>query len=283
MSHSRFLSLAVAGLVLAASAAALAQPPAARRGDAGPLPSIEEKTAGMKKLDGLFPLYWDERSGPAVDGDRAAQHRVPPQHRLRRRPRLERHRPRSRRPRRLAHRHLRARGAEGADGGAQLPVPLGDEPGAGVRARRAGRLRAQRAVGLHGRRRVRRARARGRDRVPRARRRQRRPAAAARRVPPRCVAQHGLPADDAELPEEHRDGGRADVRAAARRGGAGGRRRRSRRAAVGRRGRGVLRGRPLGGGLARRRDHPRAPVAGRAARRELQAARVGPARRATAT
>jgi len=27
------------------------------------LPSIEERTAGMPKLDGYFPLYWDERSG----------------------------------------------------------------------------------------------------------------------------------------------------------------------------------------------------------------------------
>lgn len=29
----------------------------------GPVPSIEERTSGMKKLDGYFPLYWDERSG----------------------------------------------------------------------------------------------------------------------------------------------------------------------------------------------------------------------------
>src|SRR5215472_11975875 len=25
--------------------------------------SIEERTAGMQKLDGYFPLYWDERAG----------------------------------------------------------------------------------------------------------------------------------------------------------------------------------------------------------------------------
>ncbi len=29
----------------------------------GPMPSIDERTTGMKKLDGYFPLYWDERSG----------------------------------------------------------------------------------------------------------------------------------------------------------------------------------------------------------------------------
>src|ERR1017187_7251525 len=26
-------------------------------------PAIEERTAGMRKLDGYFPLYWDERTG----------------------------------------------------------------------------------------------------------------------------------------------------------------------------------------------------------------------------
>ncbi len=29
----------------------------------GPVPSIDDRTSGMKKLDGYFPLYWDERSG----------------------------------------------------------------------------------------------------------------------------------------------------------------------------------------------------------------------------
>jgi hypothetical protein len=57
-------SLAFAALLLAALAAvSTAQPQSSRRGDAAPLPTIEEKTAGMKKLDGFFPLYWDERAG----------------------------------------------------------------------------------------------------------------------------------------------------------------------------------------------------------------------------
>ena len=30
---------------------------------AGPPPHIEERTAGMRKIDGYFPLYWDERTG----------------------------------------------------------------------------------------------------------------------------------------------------------------------------------------------------------------------------
>src|SRR5579872_4727540 len=31
--------------------------------NAGPTPTIEARTAGMHKLDGYFPMYWDERSG----------------------------------------------------------------------------------------------------------------------------------------------------------------------------------------------------------------------------
>jgi len=30
---------------------------------AGPPPSIEQRTSGMQKIDGYFPLYWDDRSG----------------------------------------------------------------------------------------------------------------------------------------------------------------------------------------------------------------------------
>jgi len=39
------------------------------------IPAIEERTAGMRKLDGYFPLYWDERTGnlwleiPRLDND----------------------------------------------------------------------------------------------------------------------------------------------------------------------------------------------------------------------
>jgi len=41
----------------------------------GPVPSVDERTSGMKKLDGYFPLYWDERTGsmfleiPRLDSD----------------------------------------------------------------------------------------------------------------------------------------------------------------------------------------------------------------------
>ena len=42
---------------------------------AGPIPRIEERTSGMQKIDGYFPLYWDDRTGnlwleiPRFDSD----------------------------------------------------------------------------------------------------------------------------------------------------------------------------------------------------------------------
>jgi len=47
---------------------AYAQPPAGGRGSAtsvasGRTPTIEERTTGMQKLDGYFPMYWDDRAG----------------------------------------------------------------------------------------------------------------------------------------------------------------------------------------------------------------------------
>ena len=47
-------------LCLILNMAVQAQQPPQR---SGPPPSIDERTSGMKKLDGFFPLYWDERSG----------------------------------------------------------------------------------------------------------------------------------------------------------------------------------------------------------------------------
>jgi Met-zincin/Domain of unknown function (DUF5117) len=32
-------------------------------GGSGPIPSIEDRTNGMRKIDGYFPLYWDDRAG----------------------------------------------------------------------------------------------------------------------------------------------------------------------------------------------------------------------------
>jgi hypothetical protein len=49
-------TILVAGPVLVAGQPAQPQRP-------GPIPSIEDRTSDMKKLDGYFPLYWDERTG----------------------------------------------------------------------------------------------------------------------------------------------------------------------------------------------------------------------------
>ena len=57
-----------------------AQPPGGRGGAGAPpapgrTPSIEERTSGMQKLDGYFPIYWDDRAGtlwleiPGFDAD----------------------------------------------------------------------------------------------------------------------------------------------------------------------------------------------------------------------
>ncbi|MBP7779864.1 MAG: zinc-dependent metalloprotease [Acidobacteria bacterium] len=60
----RRVSLLVGVMVLAVvvTAGAQQQPPQppAR---SGPLPSIEDRTTGLRKIDGYFPLYWDERAG----------------------------------------------------------------------------------------------------------------------------------------------------------------------------------------------------------------------------
>ena len=51
-------ALAVASLVLAPSAEAQRN-----GGSEGPLPSIEEKTDGLERMDGMLPLYWDSDLG----------------------------------------------------------------------------------------------------------------------------------------------------------------------------------------------------------------------------
>src|SRR6476659_4884891 len=62
--------LSAAAFVVAASTPLMAQQPRA-----GAVPSIEERTTGLRKLDGYFPVYWDERTGtllleiPRFDSD----------------------------------------------------------------------------------------------------------------------------------------------------------------------------------------------------------------------
>ncbi len=56
---SRAKPMMFAFLLLAACVSAFAQ--GAR--PQGPAQSIEDRTARMRKIDGLFPLYWDEAAG----------------------------------------------------------------------------------------------------------------------------------------------------------------------------------------------------------------------------
>ena len=54
--------LLVGSLLLAAPVLQADQPAQQQQRPAAPQ-SVEDRTAGMKKLDGYFPLYWDERTG----------------------------------------------------------------------------------------------------------------------------------------------------------------------------------------------------------------------------
>ena len=60
-------AVCLATMIVFATAGLYAQPPGrggrGSAGTGGPVPTIEERTAGMHKLDGYFPLYWDERTG----------------------------------------------------------------------------------------------------------------------------------------------------------------------------------------------------------------------------
>ena len=90
--------LALGVLLLAGAAQPTAQQPAAARRSARrrTVPSIDDRVNGLRKIDGYFPLYWDERTGSLLPRDPAVRHRLPVHHRPLGRPRLERHRPRPR-------------------------------------------------------------------------------------------------------------------------------------------------------------------------------------------
>src|ERR1039458_10733606 len=74
--HSLFRSFATCvSYALLLGPALNAQPSGGRSQAPEHIPSIEERTAVMHKLDGYFPLYWDERTGnlwleiPRLDND----------------------------------------------------------------------------------------------------------------------------------------------------------------------------------------------------------------------
>src|SRR5262245_33261212 len=65
MLKARFLALSICLSMLAAvslSTPARAQGPR-KSGGGDQITSIDEKTNGLKKIDGFFPLYWDEAAG----------------------------------------------------------------------------------------------------------------------------------------------------------------------------------------------------------------------------
>src|SRR4026207_1293557 len=55
-------SVLLVGRLLLASPAGHGQPAPQPHRPAAPQ-SVDERTSGMKKLDGYFPMYWDERTG----------------------------------------------------------------------------------------------------------------------------------------------------------------------------------------------------------------------------
>src|ERR1700677_2626916 len=68
MSRASLTFIAAAFAALLFSPRTLPAEPRGRRASApaqpgGRTPTIEERTAGMQKLDGYFPLYWDDRTG----------------------------------------------------------------------------------------------------------------------------------------------------------------------------------------------------------------------------
>jgi len=109
----RTLAGALACSILLASAS-VAQ---GRGGAGGALRTIEDRTATMRKLDGLFPLYWDSTAGQLFM--EISRFNTEVLHMT-----GQRHRSRSRRHVGLADRVLRARRSTRAHGAAQPRVPF---------------------------------------------------------------------------------------------------------------------------------------------------------------
>ena len=70
--------LLISTLLLAGPALEARQPAQAQQQQRPAAPqSVDDRTSGMKKLDGYFPLYWDERTGIDVPRDPAVRYRLP--------------------------------------------------------------------------------------------------------------------------------------------------------------------------------------------------------------
>ncbi len=149
LSVSLFVTMLATMTSLGAQQSAPARP--------GPLASVADRTAGLRKIDGYFPALLGRARGHDAARDSAARHRVPVVHRPVGRPRVERHRARSRPGRAGTHREVPARGPARDARAGQPVVPL--EQPERARAQVGGRLvRQVDPVGLRGRRRDRTAR-----------------------------------------------------------------------------------------------------------------------------
>ncbi len=64
MARARVATILIAAMVALATSHVVAQQQGARRAGGGDqITSIDEKTNGLKKIDGFYPLYWDEAAG----------------------------------------------------------------------------------------------------------------------------------------------------------------------------------------------------------------------------
>ena len=109
--------------------------------------TIDARTAGLQKIDGYMPLYWDDKTGTLVDGDQQVRHRTALLHGPDDGPRVERHRARSRPVRPGTGRQVPAHRAARDDGAAELHLAR-QQPEPRRAARRRGRVREVDPLGL---------------------------------------------------------------------------------------------------------------------------------------
>ena len=157
----------------------------------GPVPTIEARTSSMRKLDGYFPMYWDERTGRSSSKSRAfiANFSTPPDSP----PASDRTTSASIAARKAEARlvSLRAHRTESAADAAQRKFPL-LQPQSSRAPLRRGFLRQIRPLGIHRRRRIERPRPGGRHRFRSPRRPRRRPLPASRTLSRRPHPQRRL-------------------------------------------------------------------------------------------
>ena len=182
----------------------LAQPAAPARAAAAAIPTVEDRVSGLKKIDGYFPLYWEERTGSmlleiprfdteflfstglsaglgsndiGLDRGQGGQGRIVTFQRV-------------------GPRVMLVQGNQSFRSSSKNPLERKSVEDSFAKSVLWGFTVAAESNGT---------RAGGRHRVPAARHPWRRPRPAARHLPRGPHAQRVLPAEHQELPEEHRD------------------------------------------------------------------------------